>query len=68
MHNDIQTRGFSLTDSPVAYVNRPVRSALATNDRHILRAQVMLMDINGPRGGVDRHCQFNVTRGEPPMA
>ena len=68
MQNDIQNRGFSLTDSLVAYVNWPLRSTLTSNDRRIPRAQVRLIDINGPRGGVDRHCQFNVARGEPPMA
>ncbi len=53
----IQTKGFSLTDSLKAYINRRVASALDSRDHFIQRVRVRLSDINGPRGGVDKCCQ-----------
>ena len=60
MQIDIQTRGFSLTQALAAYVKRRLKSALQLNDRHILRTQVRLSDINGPKGGIDKRCQVSV--------
>lgn len=60
MQINIQTKGFSLTNALARYVERRFNSAASTNKRHILRTNVRLMDINGPRGGIDKRCQFNV--------
>jgi len=57
---DIQTRGFALTKSLAAYVKKRLRSAIGARDQRIMRLQVRLADINGPRGGVDKCCQFHV--------
>ena len=58
MQFDIQTKGFSLTESLRNYTEKRMGFALHRNDKHILRACVRLADINGPRGGVDKRCQI----------
>lgn len=60
MQIDIQTTGFSLTDSLKAYTKRHMQFALNRNDALIIRARVWLADINGPRGGVDKRCQIEL--------
>ncbi len=60
MQFDIQTRGFSITESLRSYTERRMSFALHRNDNHILRACVRLADINGPRGGVDKRCQIEL--------
>jgi ribosomal subunit interface protein len=61
MHFNIQTNGFSLTDSIRDYTKRRMQFALHRNDKHITRVQVRLADINGPRGGLDKRCQIDVS-------
>ena len=61
MQLDIQTRGFSLTESLRDYTEKRMKFALHRNDKHILRTCVWLADINGPRGGVDKRCQVELT-------
>ena len=60
MKIEIQTKGFSLTDALATYVANRFNSAASRNKNHILQTQVRLLDINGPRGGIDKRCQFNV--------
>ncbi len=61
MQFDIQSNGFSLTDSIRDYTKRRLQFALNRNDKHITRVQVRLADINGPRGGEDKRCQIDLT-------
>lgn len=61
MQLDIQASGFSLTDSIRDYTKQRLQFALSRNDQHITRVQVRLADINGPRGGVDKRCQIDLT-------
>ncbi|MEQ1600974.1 MAG: HPF/RaiA family ribosome-associated protein [Methylophilaceae bacterium] len=61
MQLDIQTNGFSLTDGIRDYTKRRMQFALNRNDKYITRVQVRLADINGPRGGVDKRCQIDVS-------
>jgi ribosome-associated translation inhibitor RaiA len=61
MQLDIQTSGFSLTDSILEYTKLRMQFALHRNDKLIIRAQVRLTDINGPRGGVDKRCQIDLS-------
>ena len=60
MQLDIQTKGFSLTESLRNYTAKHMKFALHRNNKHILRACVRLADINGPRGGVDKRCQIEL--------
>lgn len=35
--------------------------ALNRNDKHVTKVKVRLADIKGPRGGVDKRCQIDVS-------
>ena len=61
MHLDIQTNGFSLTDSIRDYTKLRMQLALHRNDKYITRVQVRLADIKGPRGGIDKRCQIDLS-------
>jgi ribosome-associated translation inhibitor RaiA len=60
MHIDIQTRHFSLTDALRSHAERRLRLALTCCDQYIQRIVMRLSDINGPRGGTDKHCHLQV--------
>jgi ribosome-associated translation inhibitor RaiA len=60
MQIDIQSRGFSLTDSLLNYAQRRLRVALSYCSGHVKRVVVRLSDINGPRGGTDKCCHIQV--------
>lgn len=60
MITKIQTQGLELTDGLRDYTQKRVAYALSHSTQHIQRIQVRLMDINGPRGGVDKRCQIEV--------
>lgn len=60
MQIDIQTRKFSLTYALRSYAERRLRSALSCCDDYIQRVVIRLSDINGPRGGTDKHCHLQV--------
>ncbi|MCU7800372.1 MAG: HPF/RaiA family ribosome-associated protein [gamma proteobacterium symbiont of Lucinoma myriamae] len=60
MQIDIQTRKFSLTDALRSYAEQRLRSTLTCCDDFIQRVVMCLSDINGPRGGTDKHCHLQV--------
>jgi len=60
MHIDIQSRSFPLTMALRDYVKRRLLSALNRRDEHIQKVVMRLSDINGPRGGEDKHCHLQV--------
>lgn len=60
MQLNIQTAGFSLTDSLKEYTTRHMQFALNRDDALIVRARIWLADINGPRGGIDKRCQIEL--------
>ena len=61
MQLDIQTNGFSLTDGIRDYTKQCMQFALNRNDKHVTKVKVRLADINGPRGGVDKRCQIDIS-------
>ncbi len=61
MQLDIQTNGFSLTDSIKDYTKHRMGFALNRNDKQVTKVKVRLADINGPRGGVDKRCQIDIS-------
>ena len=60
MQIDIQSRGFSLTDSLLSYTQRRILFAMSYCSGHINRVVIRLSDVNGPRGGADKCCRIQV--------
>jgi ribosomal subunit interface protein len=60
MHIDIQAQNFSITEPLTAYVMRRVNFAFSSRYDQIIRINVRLLDINGPRGGVDKRCRIHI--------
>lgn len=60
MQFNIQARDFSLTKSLRNHAERRLWFALTCFDNHIQRIVMLLSDINGPRGGVDKRCQLRI--------
>ena len=58
MQFDIQTRGFSMTDSLLDHTQRRLLFSLAFFKNHINRVVVRLSDVNGPREGLDKRCHL----------
>ncbi len=56
----IQARQFSLTDALRSHAERRLYTALACCNDHIQKIVMMLSDINGPRGGSDKHCHLQI--------
>ena len=49
-----------MTDAIREYTQKRLRSALGRYAQAVDSAQVRLADVNGPRGGVDKHCLIEV--------
>lgn len=55
---DIRTRGFTLTPGLRSHVERRIALALDRYQDRIARIRVVLGDVNGPRGGLDKTCKL----------
>jgi ribosome-associated translation inhibitor RaiA len=60
MELSIRTRSVELTDALRDLVTRRLELALDAWGDRITDVRVYLMDVNGPRGGVDKLCQLSV--------
>ncbi len=56
----IQSRSFDVTDSYGRHVRRRVHHSLDRVQRRIADVEIRLMDLNGPKGGVDKQCNVIV--------
>ena len=54
MNTHIRTQGFSLTPSIEDHVHRQLTGALHPFDERVLRTDVFLKDLNGPKSGFDK--------------
>jgi hypothetical protein len=60
MKLDVKLRDLGLEDGQAETIERRVRFALGRFANRISRAEVILADVNGPRGGRDKHCTVRV--------
>lgn len=60
MQLDIQARDFPLTEALHKHAERRLQFALSCCSDHMMRVVMRLSDINGPRGGADKHCHLQV--------
>jgi putative sigma-54 modulation protein len=58
IHIHIQSRQFSLSSALREYVQSKVRVMIGRYETKIIRIDVSLFDINGPRGGEDKCCKI----------
>jgi ribosomal subunit interface protein len=66
MRIGILSHGIPLTQAIRAYAQRRLKTALGRYESVLASVQVRLADVNGPRGGIDKHCVVEV--GGPAMA
>ena len=66
MQIDLQAHDFLLTEGLRVHVEQRLRFALNRFQDRVARVAVRLSDVNGPRGGLDKHCHLQVRlRGLP---
>lgn len=66
MKTDIKARNFVLTNALHDHVNRRLNFALGRVADHVHKVTVRLSDINGPKGGIDKHCHIHVALRQLP--
>lgn len=60
MQIDIRSKNIEMTPTLRDYVRRRLSFALGAHAAQIQSVQIMVSDINGPRGGNDQHCRILV--------
>jgi hypothetical protein len=58
MEISIRARGVDRSDNLTQMLQRSIAFAVDRHKSRINRISVYLEDVNGPRGGVDKHCQI----------
>ena len=61
MQVNVHGRNIEVTADLIAHVERRLGFALVRFGRRIARVAVRLLDVNGPRGGVDKRCCVDVS-------
>lgn len=68
MQISIQSHDFSVSPALRSYAERRVEFSLPLENRRVRRVNVVLKDVNGPRGGDDKYCRVQVMmNGLPPV-
>ncbi|MCG8409033.1 MAG: HPF/RaiA family ribosome-associated protein [Phycisphaerales bacterium] len=57
----VTSQNKAVSDDLVTLVHRQVGYALARFESRIRNISVRLSDLNGPKGGIDKHCKIMVT-------
>jgi putative sigma-54 modulation protein len=66
MNMTIQTQGFKLTRPLEQFTRHQVTKALRCCSDNVERVVVRLKDINGPKGGEDKHCIVEIKLSSKP--
>ena len=61
MNFSIRGRHIELTAALLGHVERRLRFALSRFGQKIRQVAVQLLDLNDPRGGLDKQCRVTVT-------
>jgi len=56
----IEGRGVRITQAGRSHVQRTVSMSIGRFIRHIRSIVVLLEDVNGPRGGIDKRCRLDL--------
>ena len=62
----IQAQGFTLTDLLERHILQRIDAGLGTHIAHASLLRVSLRDINGPKGGADKHCRVHIALPKQP--
>ncbi len=60
MRIELKFRGLTPTDELRAHVSRRLEFALDRFEEDLRRVSVLVIDVNGPRGGVDKRCRIEL--------
>lgn len=60
MHIELKFRGLTPTNELRAHVTRRLDFALDRFSEDLRRVSVLIADLNGPRGGVDKRCRIEL--------
>lgn len=60
MHLDLRGVNYVLDEDLKEHIERRLRFALGRFADRINQVRVRFADVNGPRGGVDKHCQIAI--------
>ncbi|WP_157315101.1 HPF/RaiA family ribosome-associated protein [Chitinibacter sp. GC72] len=66
MKIEIKSQNLALTENLQRHIARQIEFGLGRLASHIRKVTVRLSDINGPRGGVDQHCQLVISLEQIP--
>ena len=55
-----RARGLQLTDELSSHSTDQIRTALGRFADRLRRVEITLLDVNGPRGGIDKECKIMV--------
>lgn len=61
MKLDLRAKALDLSAELRDYVAKRLNFALDRHSEHVRRIDVMIEDVNGPRGGIDKACRVHVT-------
>ncbi|WP_028450507.1 MULTISPECIES: HPF/RaiA family ribosome-associated protein [Chitinibacter] len=66
MKIEISSQGVALDEKLQRHIARQIEFGLGRLASHIRKVTVRLSDVNGPRGGVDQHCQLVISLHQIP--
>jgi putative sigma-54 modulation protein len=66
MKIEVKSQNLELTENLQRHIARQIEFGLGRLSSHIRKVTVRLADINGPRGGVDQHCQLVISLDQIP--
>jgi putative sigma-54 modulation protein len=61
MRVEVRFRGLESSPAVIEYATRRVHQHLSRFGRQVSGVTVRLVDVNGPKGGVDKRCQLSVS-------